>query len=428
VLVVVAVCLQAPATAFSYDAGHYWGGATALLDGGSVFDRGLLTVRGVLTSFLYLPAATVARVAGPSAAGSAVLVQNAVLVAVIGAVLLPRVVGIWRTTTPAVVWVCAVASALLLRGLAPFPLTDLWAAALLLAAVVGLDGSGRVRFLVAGCLAGVAFNVRPAVLIPLGLVGVAVLVARRWSGLWFAAGGVLALLPQFALNRWRGTTWFPWPEATAALTQVQAKTAAFVVRYDTVTSGQVADARLFFCSPRMAHALHGVAPGSTRELALAYLSHPIEASIVSVQKVGAALHWPLSTPYFSPAPGADGLVALLVTAVAVVGAAGILRATFRHGWLALSLPQAGLLLAWAGSLLTLTTSATETRFALPLILVGIAGCGLLADRGPALPRTRGGRIWLAATVVAVAAVFGAGAWGLQHPLSGDGTVARCAAS
>lgn len=428
VLAVLAVCLQPPALAFSYDAGHYWGGATALVGGGSVFESGLLAVRGVLTSFLYLPAAGVTRLLGEAAAGPAVLVENALLMAAIGVLLLPALVGVWRPVTPVVIWVCAAAAVLLLRGFAPFPLTDLWAAGLLLGAVVALDGRGAVRLLAAGVLAGLAFHVRPAVLIPLAALVVAVLAARRWSGLWFVAGAALALLPQFALNRWRGTSWLPWPEATAALTQVQASYASFVVRYDTDMSGQVSDPRLFFCSPRMAHALDGTAPDSTGGLALAFLSHPLEALVLSAQKVGAALHWPLSTPYFVPAPGSDGLFALLVTVVAVVGAMGLVRATFRHGWRAMSLPQAAALIAWAGSVLTLATSATETRFALPLLLVGIAGCALLSAEGSGVRSSTAGRVWLAATTVTVAVVFGTGVWGLQHPVEGDVTVTRCATS
>jgi hypothetical protein len=122
------------------------------------------------------------------------------------------------------------------------------------------------------------------------------------------------------------------------------------------------------------------------------------------------------------------LFALLVTVVAVVGAMGVVRATFRHGWRAVSLPQAGALIAWAGSVLTLATSATETRFALPLLLVGIAGCALLSAEGPGVPRTRAGRAWLAATTLTVAVIFGAGVWGLQHPVEGDVTVTGCATS
>ena len=427
-LVTLAVCLQEPARAFSYDAGHYWGGATAVLGGGSVFEQGLLTVRGVLTSFLYLPSAAVAQVLGERAAGPAVLLQNALLIAVVGTVLLPAVVAVWRPVTPVVVWVCAAAGALLLAGLAPFPLTDLWAAALLLAAVVALDGRGWLRLALAGLAAGLAFHLRPAALIPVAALVVAVAVARRLAVLWFLGGTAVALLPQFLLNRWRGTTWLPWPEATGALTEVQASYASFVVRYDTVMSGQVSDPRLFFCSPGMARALDGDVPGSTGELAKAFLSHFPQALVLSVQKVGAALHWPLSMPYYDPAPGADGLFAVLVTGIAVLGAVAVLRAAVRRGRRTLSLAQVGVLLVLAGSVLTLTTSATETRFALPLVLVGIAGCALLGTERPDRPVPRADRLWLVGAVVAAGAVFGAGVWGLGHPVEGDVTAARCSTS
>jgi hypothetical protein len=74
------------------------------------------------------------------------------------------------------------------------------------------------------------------------------------------------------------------------------------------------------------------------------------------------------------------------------------------------------------------TSATESRFALPLVLVGIAGVAAALGDGVRLPRERAGRLWLAGSLVAVVAVFGLGAWGLQHPLPGDGALADCATS
>lgn len=193
--VLTAVMLLRPsAPLFVYDAAVYWAGTKAILDGGDVFEQGRLGLRGALTSILYLPAAAVTKVAGESWAGPAVLVENAVLIAVIGVVLVPQLVGVWRPVTPLVVVSSAVGTGMLAAGFAPFPLTDLWAAALLLTAVVAL-GHHSPAWLAGGGLAA-AVNVRPALLLPVAAGGVVVVVARRWPALWCALGVAVALAPQ----------------------------------------------------------------------------------------------------------------------------------------------------------------------------------------------------------------------------------------
>ena len=423
-----AVILQPAATVFQFDAAGYWGGAWGLFQNWSVFGGEVFAIRGVLTAVLYAPAAAVTILFGDSLAGIAVLAENALLLAVMGVVLIPALVGLWRPVTARVVVVSAVGAGILFGGFAPFPLTDLWAASLLVVTVVALGRRGAPWLAVAGLAAGAAFNLRPATLVPLIAVGAAVLVARRLSALWFGVGVAVALVPQVLLNVWRGSGWVPWPEMTGWLTRLQSSYASYVVRYDTVSGipvGSGAIERRFYCSPAMARAVEGDLPSSPGELAGTFLAHLPQSLVFSVQKVGAALHWPLATPYAAPAPGVNALFALLVTAVAVVGASMFLRRTVRVGR-EVSLAQVAAVIAWACSIATLVTATTETRFALTAVLFGIAGCALLAADGLRLSGT--GRVWLIATVVAVAAIFGAGHLGLAHATAGDGTVAECAAS
>ena len=80
------------------------------------------------------------------------------------------------------------------------------------------------------------------------------------------------------------------------------------------------------------------------------------------------------------------------------------------------------LLAWAGCLVGLTTSATETRFALPLVVIGLAGCTLLVADGRRLPRGTAGRVWVAGTIATFLVTFGAGVSGMQHTAT-DGAAA-----
>jgi hypothetical protein len=431
-LLALAVVLQPPAPAFVYDASTYWGGARALVQGGNVFEAGLLELRGVLSSVLYTPAALVVRAVGEGSAGAAVLVQNTLLIVVLAVVLVPALVGLWRPVDARVVVVSALGTGLLLRGFAPFPLTDLWATALLLVVVVGLQRRSRPWLLVAGLGAGVAFNVRPAALVPVLAVGLAVLVARRRAAVWFALGAAVALLPQAVVNLGRDGGWVPLPEGTAALTELQASDASFLIRYDTVVGDPAAGPRRFYCSPGMAQALDGEPPTSPGELVTALLTHVPQSVVFSAQKISAALHWPLSVPYTAPAPVVNGLFALLVTAVSVIGAAALLqqagegagRAPRRRD--AATLGRMACALVWLGSLATLVTSSTETRFALTVVVVGIAGCALMATQEVRIPRAAGARAWVIGTVAAVLAVHVIGITGLQHPVADSVTVEACA--
>jgi hypothetical protein len=424
----VAVLLQRPADRFIYDADGYFSGAVALVGGGNVFEEGGLGLRGVLTAFLYSPAALVARLGGDQLAGAAVLVQNAVLIAVLGAVLLPRLVGVWRSVTPVVVVVCAVGTGLTTAGFAPFPLSDLAAAALLVTVLVAVDQGSSRWLVVAGLAAGAAVNLRPATLLPLVVVGLAVLVVRRWSAAWAALGGAVALLPQFVLNLRHGSPgWLPVPEQTGWLTQLQAHYASHLVRYDTVV-GAPPGVRptLYWCSPEMAQSLGGQLPTSPTGLVGTYLDNLPGSIVFAAQKIGAALHWPLSTPYLTPAPVLDGAFAVLVTTVSVVGAAVLLRRTLSAGR-GVSLGQVVGVLAWTMVVVGLATTATETRFALPVLLFGVAGCALLAGDGTRGRRRTASRRWVVGTVLAVLLTYGVGVTGMQHPYAVGADAQTCAA-
>lgn len=420
------LALRPPAPAFLYDATLYFGGARALVGPGGVVEDGGLALRGALTPLLYLPAATVARVLGDDVAAAAVLAENALLVAAIGVVLVPRLVALWRPITPAVVLTSAAATGILLAGFVTQPLTDLWAAALLLTVVVLLDRPTRRSWIVAGLAAGAALNIRPASLLPLAAVGLALVVARRRSIPWCVLGGASALVPQVLLNRWQGVTWAPWPEMTPWLTELQASFASYVVRYDTVVTESARSPSLVFCSPGMARALDST-PSSAGELAGVFLTNLPQSLVFSLQKIGAALHWPVSAPYLTHAPAVNAVFGVVVTAVTGIGAAVLLRQTLQRRGPS-GFGPAVALLAWVGCLLSLVTSATETRFAVALVLVGVAGCAVLVDDGPRLPRTLAARGWVAATVVVLAAVHGAGVSGMQHPHEGNRpTLEECAA-
>lgn len=411
---------QSPAT-FVYDAATYWAGSVSLAHGRDAYADGMLSLRGVLTSVLYLPAALASRGFGDSVGGMAVLVENSLLVSLVGVLLLPRFLRAFGPVTPRMVWVCAGLTWIILGRFAPFPLTDFWAAALMLAAVVALQRRSAVGLMGAGLLAGIAFNVRPAYLLPLLLALVVVLLHRRFAALWFGAGVVVAMVPQSILNFTQGTGWKPWPPDMLALTQVQAYNASFIVRYDTAAYGLVRDPQQHFCSPDMAQAVGNHPPVSTRGLGDLYLHSLPQSIIFLVEKAAAALHWPLSAPYFAPTGASDLIFALLVTTVAVLGIVSLVQAQSNSGFRALPVAVWVALAVWLGSLITIVTPSPETRFAMPLVLFGIAGCASLVRRKQSIR-------WVVGACMAVALVFAIGMVGLSHPAPpGPESPATCAA-
>jgi len=405
---------------FLWDAATYWRGSVSLAHGSDPYVVGALSLRGVLTPLLYFPAALADRGFGDSSGGVAVLVENSLLISLVGVLLLPWLLRAWGPVTSWMVWVCAGLTWLVLGRSAPYPLTDLWAAALMLAAVVVLRRRSAMALMGAGLLAGIAFNVRPAYLLPLLLALAVVVLIRRFAGLWFAAGVFVALVPQSIMNLTHGAGWKPWPSGMMALTQAQAYNASYFVRYDTAAYGPARIPQQFFCSPAMAQAVGDQPPDSTGALVVLYLHHLPQSLVFLAEKAAAALHWPLSFPYFAPAGAGDQLFALLVTTVAVVGVASLVHAGSTLGFRSTSTAVWVALVVWLGSLATIITPSPETRFAMPLVLFGIAGCAALAGR-------RLSKRWVAGVVIAVAVVFAIGAAGLSHPAApGSASPSTCA--
>ena len=418
ILLVLATVFQSP-RAFLYDAAVYWNSAVDVSRGATsdVYKDGLLQLRGVWTPLLYLPAALAARVFGVKAAGFFVLLENGVLISAIGCFLLPRLVGLWRPTTPLVTWLSASMTWFFLVRYAPYPLTDLWAMALMLIAVLLLARGTLWALVGGGALCGVAVNVRPAYLLTVAGLVLAVLGLTRLRGISFPAGIAVALVPQLLLNVMHGDGSQPWPPMTSELTQLQGYYASYIVRYDTVAYTPVASPRLFFCDPQMARALAGQTPHSSMDMLKAFAHHPLEAGVLLAEKLGAVVHWPVSAPYYASAAVADVLFSLLVTAVAVVGFVSLLTLAGRSRP---SLPQLAVGVLWAGTIVTITTSGPETRFALPLVLLGVIGSAALALQ-PCL-----GKRAAVAALVLTAVVFGLGLAGLSNPApAGEASPSIC---
>lgn len=421
------ICLtHGVAKAFVYDANNYWSGAIALASGGDPYTAGLLDLRGALTVVIYLPAVLIVNIFGPAAAGVAVLVQNAILISVLGTIIIPGIVQLLRPIRGIHVWASAVICSALLSGFPQYPLMDLWAGSLTLLGLLLLRRSDAWWSLLLGGFAlGTAINLRPACAVPALLAYIVWLIFKWRRGLWPVRGAILALLPQVLINHSVSGVWDPWPVKTSLLSALQSMYASFVVRYDTVAFAGGLDPRQAYCDPNYATTIASQpTPFSSVGLAMSYL-HNLPSSIMfAAEKISASLHWSVATPYAYPAPAAFSILTPIVIVLTAVGFVSILRYATGSPT---NLPMSLMLLAvWAGSVATIAFSQPETRFALPIVIIGVVGSLLLITGTGRAPRRRSTFAWgLVALVLAIAFLL-LGLAGLAHPAPpGDVTALIC---
>lgn len=227
-------------------------------------------------------------------------------------------------------------------------------------------------------------------------------------------GLLVGFVPQIGFNLIRHRSLSPLPVATSDLVALQTGLAAFVVRYDTVPSGGIPPQQ-YFCSPAMAGSLD-VLPTTTGGLLKVFLGNLPQSAVFAVEKVASALHRPLSIPYLSENPGVDSLFAGGITAITVFGIVCLVATPIARRAVA----DRTLWDAWAlvvaltvGGVLILVGAATEARFALPLVLLGVFGVTCLADLRSG--STRRHPLWSAGVLLVAVAVFALGYLGLSHP-------------
>lgn len=430
--------VRAPTPAFLYDAAVYWTGALTLVTGGDVVAAAALDVRGVLTPGAYAPAALLHHRFAVDPA-MAVLVQNAVMIGVLGAVVLPLLVGRLTALRPVHVVACAALIALTLSGFAPHPLMDVPALLLVSVGALAITSRRCWALLPGGAALAAAVVLRPAYALPAILVvlAVAALGWRGWRGVRAAAltalGTALALGAQ-VLHGWRESRVVSvLPADSDRITDVQLRYAAYGVRYDTVTSGG-GDPRLWHCSPDMARAAVDHLPDSNGELFSLYLSSLPDSAVLALHKVAGTLQWSWSTPHADPGSQAMLPLGILVTALVCAGGAALVAfvgSDRSNGASARPRTAVTLLALAVGVMVTTVGSAPEARFAAPLLAVGIVGCvatlGSWRTPGRETDRldTRGG----AAALVLTGVVLALGGQALADPLPpGDLTPEVCIAT
>lgn len=411
--VFVGAAAQRPTGAFVYDASMYWSGSAALFTKVSTYTVGGLASRGALSPLVYAPAALLDRVF-PGGGREAVLLENAVLLALLGAVVLPLIARALGAQGPLVLWTCAALTWFVGERFAPYALMDLPTAAVFLGAVLFASTRSWWGLGLAGLGVGVTANLRPAYLAPAAVVLVGVAVLRRLGVLAFLAGVAVALLPQVYINASHGNGYLPTPAGTQALAAFQADVASYTVKYDTIVTSS--PPQQYYCDPRMARLVDGHPVHSSGGFVALILEHPVQSAGFLAQKLSTALAWSWNTPYGQPAGVENPNAALPIVALTVLGLAALVVTVrrARDGYALI------VLLAALATFVSLLTSATETRFALPVVLFGVCGCAVALTH-------RLSRRSLVAVGAVTAIVLLCAAWGLSSPLPpGQGSAHACA--
>jgi hypothetical protein len=426
--------LHGTAASFVYDAGQYWAASVAIVEGGDAVEAGVLQLRGAISAVVYAPPAFVSQLLGPDSASWCVLVWNALLASALCVWLLPRMADLVTPgNRPLRIWISALVGGVVISGFARYPLLDVWAFGLALTSLL-LLGSGSRWW--TGVLAGfsliVAANLRPAYLAPLLVAAVVLLLSRPRFVLWGAPGALLGLVPQAVLNLAVFGSFSVAPVQTGYLMTVQSTYATFTTRYDTVLAPDRYPSQ-FYCDPDYARLLIGDETPNGPLGVLISAAHHLPHSVWFLsQKASASLQWSFSTPYeHPPGPGTS----LMAPAIVALSAGGLVALcwTAKKVWRDRTRRFAALAVLgfWSAALATLVLSTPETRFALPIVLIGLIG--LLAVVPPdirAVRPTRSTAVLVVVAVVLACGIFLIGKAGLQHPL-GPGhvpDVASCAAS
>jgi hypothetical protein len=390
------------------DAYFYWYGALKFAHIQSPWIIGQLSLRGVWSSALYIPAALLSRLFSGTSGDFFILVENAVALGLVAGLVLPAIIGQWRPVTPRLTWVTAGITWLIFGRYAPYALLDLLEVVMVLGAAVLLTKQSRWVVGVAGALLFILVDVQAAYLPEVVLIALIALWFRRQATWPAFVGAALAAIPQTVINLSYHYSWKPWAPATGSLSAMQALWASFFVRYDTDIAGTLPGPSVTWCDPHTASvALHDP-PGSTFGLLIFYLKHLPSSVPFVVEKLGSVLSWPLAAPYYTSSPISNVIFTGLIMGVAVVGAI----------CLASRLPrtqlQASVWAIWIGCVILIIASAPETRFSLPIVCCGIVG---VMSR----PVWTARKSWLAVGLIALLAA--AAIVGMQHPINVDATTA-----
>jgi len=373
---------QKPAPGQLWDAATYLDGSLALVAGGGVYNSGGLSTRGVLTPLIYSPAAAMNQIFANGQLSEllfvGVLVEGAVFIALISFFLLPRLRSTLFGANQASSFLVSMLSYFAIRGFAPYSLMDLSAVSTLLAGISLLNKRGNGRFMASGLFLGVCINLRPSYLLIVIAIILASLVCGKLSGFFALVGLFLSQVPQLVLNFKIGRKISFLPiDILDTVNFTAFSISGFVLRIDSIVYSPRPKGNLH-CEPTMVSFVLNKVPSNYGDLFVLYASHPLDSGWFLLQKFGATLLWPVSVPYFEARPVANAIFGSMILLVTVIGISRLVLGRNNVG--SNNLTKLSLWFVVFGTLLNFSSNATESRYALPLLLMGVIGFSELLSK------------------------------------------------
>lgn len=344
-LTAIAVFMSAGERAFVYDSLNYWtiAGQFRSDEGGFTATGYDDELRGYSWPLVLYVCQRVALLLG-IAPETAVLLLNSALLALLGVVLLPALAA--RLLDGSAHWcvapaVCVLALRVLWGGYAPYPLTDVPAVVLLVAAALLLWQPTVVRCLSGGLAVGLATNMRPAFLAACAVAVAAgawqrasresrrrltVHVQRFVLAACVMVGIAAALVPQAAINVVVHDRASPLPLRSGDIAKLQFAEGLRYQKYATTLDGTRGDPGIFYCDPAGARLLatavrENAALTSPTEYVRFMAQHPFQAAGVVGRRLSNGLFNDSPTPYLpgrTPGPALGVLAVLVISAGTVV--------------------------------------------------------------------------------------------------------------
>ena len=417
--VVVATCLQKPAPYLINDAESYLNGSVALVSQSDVYQAGYLQLRGAWTPIFYIPAAFVQKIFGTGndrpIINAAVLLQGALLVALVSVFLIPSVMKIFFPPNLTSLSVSAFLGWLVLRKFALYSLLDLWAVALILMSICLLKRKTILSIFAAGFILGVCSNIRPSYL-PFVFASIAVAffyIHFRALIFFFSFIGAQAL--QIAVN-WRVNHRISlFPIDLSSVSREDFGLSLLVVRFDGVMYPKP-EGGLSFCNPAMVKIALNEMPYNIFEYLLVLARHPISSFWFILEKIGTSLYWPVSAPYFEQRGTVDALFGSMILLITVIGLASLIF--IQAPIFSLPFPRLLSFFVITWTLIGLCVNHVETRYALPIVIFGIVGVGGLIGQcfgsGCSRLNIRGRWLSIFGVLTIAALLLTAGYVGLHH--------------
>lgn len=370
------VSVVTPPQPYVYDALGYWRGALALIENSLPYEAGALDVRGVFTPIVYFPAAVI-ETFGISDWGSyAVIITNSIILVCLGVLIIPKILkGVINIDSPVTDWIPMISAPfcyLFFKGFLPYPLMDLIAATIffLAIALIKFPPLAPRRLVLVGFLIAISINLRPAYLFPAVVAFMLYLIFIKLSGLWVTVGISIGLIPQLMLNLLKDGKFLFWPVKTEVITATQIEFAGYVTRYDTVLVDPTRGPPQFYCDPQMAHFFASAIPKGIFDVLVGYAATLPHSLIFSLSKISGLLFWDAETPY---GPSLEGQISYLTVWTVAIASLGITQLGFLSFGASKSKEAFVLIAATFGIFGSVLVTTPESRFGLPLLIIGIIG-------------------------------------------------------